>query len=456
MVAAIGAVAGVAGAAISSSGAKSAAGQQAAASQEAQAMQMMAQAQMRQDLAPWTDSGKQSQALLGQYLGLGIGNGGVTSNGLATGMTPDQVRQQLRSQFTRTEHIDAPAPPSRAGQAAAPSRSGPGTAAGGANANPWAGTAHESLWALQARGDSTKLPQYAQMVWDPASDSMQYPLQTASGPTSREVVDDEGLNAAVQRYYDEQKALQDAAASDPRYGSLLRAYRDGQEFDMGDPFDAGDPFSFTGKDLENEPGYQFGLSQGELGIGRGQAARGNFLSGAAMKELNRFNQDYAGTKFNEGFNRSLTTHNTNLGNRFNEWNANLTSRLNEWNTNRSAYDDNRNRIYNFLSGQSAVGQNSAAQVGANNQQVANNVSNNMLASGNAAAAGTIAGSNAIASGINQAANAYMSTQNSQNPNSAAGWNSLLSGQGGGYSGHTGYVGQNDPLGGWIAGKGYSG
>jgi hypothetical protein len=231
-------------------------------------------------------------------------------------------------------------------------------------------------------------------------------------------VDYEGLDAAIASYYDEVNAQNAAAQADPTYGSLLRPYRNGQEF------------SFTGQDLASDPGYQFGLNQGTQGIERAQAARGNFLSGAAIKEATRFNEDYAGTKFNDAYSRNLSTWNTNLG----------------------AYNQNRNTIYNFLTGQSTMGQNSAAQVGTNNQQTANAVGNNIMGAGNAQAAGAIAGSNALVSGLNGVANSFRDN----NLNSAAGWNNLLANQGGGYSGYTGYTGTTDSIGnmntqrGWTA------
>lgn len=120
-----------------------------------------------------------------------------------------------------------------------------------------------------------------------------------------------------------------------------------------------------------------------------------------MKEINRFNQDYAGTKFNEGFNRAQST----------------------WNTNLNAYDSNRNTIYNFLTGQSTLGQNAAARVGAGSQQAANAAGQNIAAAGNANSAASIVGGNALTSGLNSLANTLRS---SSNPNGAAGWNSLIS------------------------------
>lgn len=391
MVAAIGAVAAVGGAAISASGAKSAANAQSASSDQATQAQMMASAQMQAALSPWVKSGEAAQNRLNQYLGLGgAGSSGVTSMGLQTGLTPDQVRQQLMGRFTRqstTGAGGASAPAYRTGAEAVAALGAQGAHDYFQRLNTQGSDADMSpLWGGQPKG-SVLVPQGGNSADGVHGDTYGMPATAQSGPASD--VDYEGLDAAIAKYYEEQNAQNAAAQADPNYGSLLRAYRNGQEF------------SFTGKDLASDPGYQFGLNQGTQGIERGQAARGNFLSGAAMKELDRFNQDYAGTKFNEGFNRASST----------------------WNTNRSAYDTNRNTIYSFLTGQSTMGQNSAAQVGTNNQQTANAIGNNLMGAGNAQAAGQVASSNALASGINGAVNSYNSTNNL---NSAAGWNNLLS------------------------------
>ena len=123
-----------------------------------------------------------------------------------------------------------------------------------------------------------------------------------------------------------------------------------------------------------------------------------------MKELNRFNQDYAGTKFDNAFARNLNT----------------------WNTNQTAYDNNRSRIYSFLTGVSTLGQNSAAQVGAGNQQEANQISSNALASGNEQAAGAVGSGDAWQPGLNTAANSLR--QPSSGVNSPSGWNMMLANQ----------------------------
>lgn len=349
---------GLIGGMMSSDAAGDAAAAQQQASQMSSALQYQAAQQMRQDLSPWVDQGRSANALLGRYLGLGLGPSAVTSAGLKTGLNPDEVRQQLLSRYTSTV------------------------------ANPMNSTS-DPAYADAMRQDSTLGyggVSGAGVDYTLGQDGERIPVQKQStAPQYIQQVDEAGLNAAIQQYYKEQADLQAKAEQDPTYGSLLTPYKNGQEF------------SFTGQDLQNEPGYQFGLEQGEQGINRGLASRGSFLSGAAMKQLSRYNQDYAGTKFNDAYNRALGT----------------------WNTNKSAYDSNRDRIYSFLSGQSTMGQNSAAQVGTTNQQYARSAGENALAAGNSAAAGIIGSSNALQSGMNQATN---------NINSAGGWNALLGGK----------------------------
>lgn len=65
-------------------------------------------------------------------------------------------------------------------------------------------------------------------------------------------------------------------------------------------------------DLNSLPGYTAGLEQGEQGINRGMAARGMYNSGAALKGLTKFNQDYANTQYGNEWNRLNSLSNTGL------------------------------------------------------------------------------------------------------------------------------------------------
>jgi hypothetical protein len=120
-------------------------------------------------------------------------------------------------------------------------------------------------------------------------------------------------------------------------------------------------------DLMNEdPSYQFRRSQGEQGINRSAAAGSGQLSGATLRALARYNQDFASTEFQNSFNR--------------------------------------------LSSLAGVGQNATNAVGAAGQNYANNVSNNQLAAGNARAAGYVGQANAFNNALGQGFNMYQNNQ----------------------------------------------
>lgn len=150
-----------------------------------------------------------------------------------------------------------------------------------------------------------------------------------------------------QAGYDRAMAGQDQSGN-PQFGSLMK--------------------TFTGADLENEPGYRFGLQQGQQAIDRSAASRGNLYSGATLKGLQRFGQDYGGTKFNEAYNRDST---------------------------------NKNRLFNMLSGVAGTGQTATGQVANAGQNYSNNAASMMLGTGNVRAATGIAQGNAWQNALNQ-------------------------------------------------------
>lgn len=118
--------------------------------------------------------------------------------------------------------------------------------------------------------------------------------------------------------------------------------------------------------LDQDPGYQFRLSEGEKGINRSAASQGGLLSGATQKALAKYNQDYASNEFGNTYNRLASL-------------AGI--------------------------GQTAV--NSAAGAG---QNYANNVSQNQLGIGNARAASAIGSANAWGNGLSNAYNGYQTNQ----------------------------------------------
>lgn len=156
-------------------------------------------------------------------------------------------------------------------------------------------------------------------------------------------------------------------ANDSSYGSLLK------KFDQND----------LNNDVVYNSGLQFGLDQGTGAINQRALQGGSYDSGATLKALTKYANDYGSTKANEAYNRYNTTNDS---------------------------------IYNKLAGISGAGQTATNQVQAAGTNMANNVSGSINDAGNARSAGIIGGANAwgnVGSGLNNIYNNYNSNQNLQ-------------------------------------------
>ena len=58
------------------------------------------------------------------------------------------------------------------------------------------------------------------------------------------------------------------------------------------------------KDFTGDPGYQFRLNEGNKAINASAAARGMGNSGATLKSLARYGQDFASNEYNNAYNRA--------------------------------------------------------------------------------------------------------------------------------------------------------
>ena len=124
---------------------------------------------------------------------------------------------------------------------------------------------------------------------------------------------------------------------------------------------------FTGADVANDPGYQFGLNEGMRSIDNSASARGG-IGGAALMRGSRFANDYATTKFGQAFDR-----------------------------NRMEQAD----IFNRLSGLAGTGQQTNAANSAAGANYANQAGAAMIGAGNAAAANSINQGNIYGNTVNQ-------------------------------------------------------
>jgi hypothetical protein len=135
------------------------------------------------------------------------------------------------------------------------------------------------------------------------------------------------------------------------------------------------PFSFnpTMEQLEQTPGYQFTLQQGNKALDNAMAAKGLSLSGAQLKGLDAYNTGLASNTFQQQYENALNNYKTNYG---------------------QAADQ-----YNRTAGLVGLGQNAAAGVGNAGLQTASNIGNNITSGANALAAGQIGSANALSGGL---------------------------------------------------------
>lgn len=149
------------------------------------------------------------------------------------------------------------------------------------------------------------------------------------------------------------KAAISARSKSPLYGSLMK--------------------NFEEKDFYKDPGYQWRLNQGISNLDKSAAARGGLLSGAHLKDLNRYNQDYASNEYGAASDR---------------------------------FNQNRQNTYNMLSGQASGAQNLM-----NFTAGANSRANEYMTQGaNASAAGRMGVANALTGGLSTGIGAYQQQQ----------------------------------------------
>ena len=121
---------------------------------------------------------------------------------------------------------------------------------------------------------------------------------------------------------------------------------------------------------QQDPGYQFRLSEGQKALEAAAAARGRSNGGATLKALTRYGQDFASNEYGNVYNRT----------------------------------------YNRLSNLAGYGQTANSANANANQNYTNNASNNILGAGNAQAAGQIAQGNAWGGALQSGANSWMNYQ----------------------------------------------
>lgn len=187
------------------------------------------------------------------------------------------------------------------------------------------------------------------------------------------------VNVGTQLYgaYAGSKAAKEAAKSQSQAASqaaqLQRPYAD-----LGD-YSAGqlkgrlnnnallDTFSLA--DLEDDPGYQFELAEGQRAIDKAHGAAGKRYSGQTLKRAAEYSQGLAANRFDRAYNRDA---------------------------------NDKSRIYNMLAGGVNAGQGASGTIG-----------NYLVNSGDATAAGRVGSSNAWNDALGNIGNILQNHQNRQ-------------------------------------------
>lgn len=129
----------------------------------------------------------------------------------------------------------------------------------------------------------------------------------------------------------------------------------------------------TAQQVQAEPGYQFGLQQGQQALQRALSARGMSNSGQALTAAARYGNDYATTKYGDAWNR---------------------------------LEQGRSNQFNRLSTTAGLGSAGAGTVANAGQNAANAIAANALGVGNARAAAILGNSANQTSAVNQLAGWY--------------------------------------------------
>jgi hypothetical protein len=125
------------------------------------------------------------------------------------------------------------------------------------------------------------------------------------------------------------------------------------------------------------PAYQFQMQQGAQGTLSQDASGSGALSGAALKDLTSFNQNFANTSFNNAFNQ---------------------------------YQTQQSNTYQRLMGVATLGQGAASNQSTGASNFGASIGQSATNIGTAQAGGVMGSANALAGGLSGAASAYGTSQ----------------------------------------------
>lgn len=192
---------------------------------------------------------------------------------------------------------------------------------------------------------------------------------TDSGAGDRALAAQQGAanksNAFQQKMYKDSKKMFNPflKGGQESYQDLRDTAQNFQNFGEAPGAFQGHSGVFGMSDFQKDPGYEFRMKEGQRGIENSAAARGRTNSGAALKALAKYGQDYASNEYGNSYNR----FNNDYNNAYNRHNSNQANQ------------------FNRLSSLANYGVNAANSISGLNSNLATNFSNTQASLGNAAA-----------------------------------------------------------------------
>ena len=148
--------------------------------------------------------------------------------------------------------------------------------------------------------------------------------------------------------------------------------------------------------FQTDPGYQFRQQQGTNAINSNAAAAGNQLSGATLKALNRYGQNFASNEVNNAYSRYSDTRNYNQNQYAQNTGLGMNNSMNQYN----AANQQGQQQYQQYSGLAGMGMNAANNLSSMSSNYGNAMAGTMGDIGNAQAAGTMGQANAWGGALN--------------------------------------------------------
>jgi hypothetical protein len=244
------------------------------------------------------------------------------------------------------------------------------------------------------------------------------------------------LNAYNQANEGQRQQAQQKVGEDSAYGSLMRGFsaqdlnadpiynqlapgiqssiqRSTEDVDQRRGFANSLLHQFGEADFQKDPGYDFRMKEGARGVENSAAARGMQLSGATLKAMTKYNQDFASNEYSKSsdrFNNDRAFASNEYGNSLTRLNTDRSFGADQMNSAYNRSTNDKTNQFNRLSGVAGTGQQSNALVAGLGANMAGQVAQNQIGVGNAQAASGIAASNGINNALTTGYGIYQNQQ----------------------------------------------